>query len=453
MSQLFPGDFSLKSVKLYPVVADGQQISKNDYVDIKELVQEISISESIISVSLYCQIVIKDIGNNLIGKLPLMGQERIEIIVGSNDVERELNFYIYKIDGRSMQEKNQIYVMHLTSLETLNNESERIMERVNGIKADVYLKQKFNRQVGSTKNFTLKTFNADSTLYPFDIYVPNWRLFDTAIWMSRRSVSPNYKNSIGFLFYETLDGYNFRSIDKLIDQTPYPNSSTKYTYLQGNTDSTKSSKLNYRILNYSSPKVFDVFDDLRNGAFCHNSIYVDITNRVCQTFKTNADQYWDNMKHLENLKPYRTKTEEKITHFPTRVVYRPTTINTFGWKELNPFKTPTDYVDNINSNYEKSIYRYYFLEYNKLEILIPGDLGLRAGSVIQISLPSPVRSSDGSVSEDERSSGKYLVHSVRHSILNRTELTTTVTLTRDSFGGNKIADQKNVGKQVNLGTK
>lgn len=453
MSQLFPGDFSLKSVKLYPIVADDQKVNKGDYLDIKELVQEINISESIISVSLYCQIVIRDIGNNLIGKLPLMGQERVQINVGSKDIERELNFYIYKIDGRSMREKDQIYVMHLTSLETLGNESERIMEKVNGVKADVYLKQKFNRQSGAKTDFTLKKFDADPTLYPFNIYVPNWRLFDTAIWMSRRSVSPEYKNSVGFLFYETLEGYKFKSIDKLINQTPYPNSSTKYTYIQGNTQSSKSDKMNYRILNYSSPKVFDVFDDLRNGAFCHNSIYVDINNRVCQIFKTNADQYWDQMKHLEQLKPYRTKTEEKITHFPTRMVYRPTTINTFGWKEIDAFKNASDYVDNINHNYEKSIYRYYFLEYNKLEISIPGDLELRAGSVIQISLPSPARTSDESVVEDERSSGKYLVHSVRHSILNRTELRTTVTLTRDSFGGSKIADEKNVGRQVNLGTK
>jgi hypothetical protein len=453
MNQLFPGDFSLIDVKLYPIVADGQSIKKDDFLDIKELVQEISISESVISVSLYCQIVIRDIGNNLIGKLPLMGQERVEIKILSKNIEYELNFYIYKIDGRSMKEKDQIYVMHLTSLEALHNESERIMERVNGIKSDLYLKQKFEKQGGVTPSFTTKKFNADATLYPFDMYVPNWRLFDTAIWMSRRSVSPEYKNSVGFLFYETFDGYNFKSIDKLINQTPYPNESVKYTYVQGNTSASKTEKTNYRILNYSSPKVFDLFDDLRNGAFCHNSVYVDINNAVCQIFKTNADQYWNNMSHLEGLKPYRTKTEEKITHFPTRLVYRPTTINTFGWKEVDVFKNASDYVDNINSNYEKSIYRYYFLEYNKLEISIPGDLELRAGNVIQISLPSPVRTSDESVVEDERSSGKYLVHSVRHSILNRTELRTTVTLSRDSFGGNKIADEKQLGGQVNLGTK
>jgi len=31
-----------------------------------------------------------------------------------------------------------------------------------------------------------------------------------------------------------------------------------------------------------------------------------------------------------------------------------------------------------------------------------------------------------------------VVHSIRHTILNRTELRTIATLTRDSFGGNEI---------------
>jgi hypothetical protein len=443
MQKQYAGDFSLKEVKLYPVTLDNKGIS-DKFFDIKQLVKEISIYESIIATSLYCQLVVTDIGENLIGSLPLMGQERIQINISTSSEEYDLNFYIYKIDGRVMEEKNQAYVIHCVSIEALYNEQNRICEKIDGKKSHEYIKEKLSL----ASNFTKKNIDVDESLYPFNMYVPNWRLFDLSIWMARRSVSTAYKDSIGYMFYETLDGYKFKSLDNLFNQNPYPASNIKYSFVQGNTSAKRSELNNYRIINYSSPKAFDIFDDLRNGAFCHDSVYVDITNRTYRIFSTTADEYWSNMKHLDNLKPYRSEGPCKLLDYPSRLIYRPTTINTFGWKQVNT--TEKNNIDEVNKNFEKSIYRYYFLEYNKLEISVPGDLKLRAGSVIQVSIPSPKRSADGKVLEDTRISGKYIVHSLRHTILNRTELRTVVTLTRDSFGGDTIPDASKQGGQRNL---
>lgn len=445
MQQKYSGDFSLKSVKLFPVVN-----KSSEGIELKQLIKEITIYESVISTSLYCELLINDIGENLIGSLPLMGQEKININIGVASRNYDLNFYIFKIDGRIMQEKNQAYVVHCLSFEALINEQTRICERVDGKKSHEFLKEKFeSKNKSGSSAFTKKKFDADVSLYPFNMYIPNWRLFDTAVWMSRRSVSAKYKNSIGYLFYETLDGYKFKSLDELFEKTPYPNANTKYTFAQANT-SAKGTKANdYRIMNYSSPKAFDIMDDMRNGGFSHNSIYVDITNRTYRVFRTTADDYWKDMKHLDGLKPYRTDGPLQLMNYPTRLVYRPTTINTFGWKEVDI--AGKNNIDEVNKNYEKSLYRYYFLEYNKLEIAVPGDLNIRAGNVIQVSIPSPKRSTDGKVLEDTRISGKYLVHSIKHSILNRTELRTTITLTRDSFGGTTIGDSTVTGSQTNLG--
>jgi hypothetical protein len=447
MQAKFSGDFSLKTVKLFPVVLDGTT-SNSKYLDIKELVQEISIYESVISASLYCQIVVTDIGENLISSLPLMGQERIEFEISTASADYVLNFYLYKIDGRVMQEKNQAYVMHLVSLEALHNESTRIMERVDGIKSHDFLKEKLTTQTPSGI-FTKKKFDFDESLHPFNMYVPNWRLFDTAIWMARRSVPVGFKNSVGYLFYETIDGFKFKSIDTLYRQESYPSNNIKYTFTQANTGAKGTTQNNFRILNYSSPKAFDIFNDLRNGAFCHRSVYVDINNRIFRVFNTNAAKYWNDMQHLDNTKPFRMDSEDKVLQFPTRIIYRPTTMSTFGWKEIDD--TDDKNIDQVNKSYEKSIYRYYFLEYNKLEITVPGDLKIRAGNTIKISIPSPKRKKDGTVEEDKRISGKYLVHSVRHTILNRTELRTTITLARDSFGGNNIPDVVPPTGQSNLG--
>lgn len=433
MNQQFTGDFSLKSVFLYPLNVNDKKL------DIKELVQEITLYQSVISASLYCQIVIKDIGENLIETIPLIGQERIEFSISTLSAKYTFNYYIHKIDGRVMQEKDQIYVIHAVSKEALDNEYTRIRERVDGKKAEIFLKEKL--KLISDKEFK----NVDSTLYPFDMYVPNWRIFDTAIWMSRRSVPIKNKSSVGYLFYETVEGYNFKSLDVLFDAPAYPNNQTKYTFIQGNTDVSKTELNNYRILNYASPKAFDILEDLRNGAFSHNALYVDINNRNFQNWNTNASTYWKDMSHLNKMTPFQnTKLLEK----PSRLIYRPTTTSTFGWKDLsNEEIEKLNHVDEVNKNYEKSIYRYYFLEYNKLEIAVPGDLKLQPGYVINVSIPSPRKGKDGRIQEDTRISGRYMVHSVKHTILNRTELRTIATLTRDSFGGNEIKTQ-NVPSKV-----
>jgi len=428
MNQEFAGDFSLKTIRLYPISA----VSKDDrpFVDIKELVQEVTFYQSIISTSLYCELVITDIGENLIETIPLIGRERIQLTISTPAANYDLNFYIHKIDGRVMKEKNQVYVVHAVSKEVLDNEYTRIRERVDGKKAEVFLKEKI--KTISNKKFE----NIDNTLYPFDMYVPNWRIFDTAIWMSRRSVPVKNKSSVGYLFYETFDGYNFKSLDTLFDADTYPNKNTKYTFVQGNTSASRTELTNYRIINYSSPKAFDILDDLRNGAFAHNALYVDINNRNFQNWNTNASTYWKDMSHLNKMTPYQDK---ELLQKPSRLIYRPTTTSTFGWKDLsNEEIEKLNHVDEVNKNYEKSIYRYYFLEYNKLEVAIPGDLKLQPGYVINVSIPSPRKSKDGKVLEDARISGRYIVHSIKHTILNRTELRTIATLTRDSFGGNEI---------------
>ena len=104
-------------------------------------------------------------------------------------------------------------------------------------------------------------------------------------------------------------------------------------------------------------------------------------------------------------------------------------------------------VDESNKIFEKSIYRFYFMEYNKLDVAVPGDLDIRAGNLIDVDIPEP-RVNKDDIKKDKRLSGKYLVNSVTH-VLNRDKLSTRITLTRDSFGGTNISDKTSSEKQVN----
>jgi len=447
MANQFPGDFALKEVKLY-------NIDQTEDYDIKALVQEINLYESVFSSALQATLLIEDIGQNLISTLPIIGQERVEIKISSGSKNYKLNFYIYRIDGRTMSDKAQTYVMNCVSLEGLRNENCRVCERVDGLRAEDLIEEKLKAD-----GFTPKKFEFDETKEPFDIYVPNWRMFDLFQWLCKRSVPLHKKDSVGFLFYETFDGFNFRSIDVLFDETPHPDDSTVYKYYQGNLKSgDKESK--YRIMNFAAPKMFDLYDDLRRGAFSHDSIYLDINRRVYRTFRTTADDFWDNSSHLGKMKPYVSgggDTPTQLLKRSSRTIYRPSVLGKFNATITNIVDKvdnatnqsfAKDWIDPVNKNFEKSFYRYYFLEYSQLDIAVPGDLEVRAGNVIKTSIPTTTKSSDGKVKEDTRFSGKYCVTAVKHTILNRSELRTNITLARDSYGGKMLPDITKSEEQV-----
>ena len=84
------------------------------------------------------------------------------------------------------------------------------------------------------------------------------------------------------------------------------------------------------------------------------------------------------------------------------------------------------------------------------DISVPGDLRNRCGNMIEVSIPSPEKTESGRPKIDERISGKYMVSAIKHTILNRSELRTTVTLSRDTFGGDTIPDTFTGNSQINL---
>lgn len=416
----FAGDFALLKVLLYPVAGE----KKGQPVDIRELVNEINLYESITETSLTAELVISDVGANIISNYPLLGQEKVVITLGTKTKNYELTYYIYKIGYRIVSERNQAYVIELISFEALRNETVKVSERIEGRKAEDVLNDYITNKIKTEKKFLF-----DPTLYNVNLVIPNWRIFDFAIWIGRRSVPDGkYQNSVGYLFYETFEGYNFRSIDALINQEPI-NKNNPYTYAQANVTNNPDTDL-YRIYSFRSPSVVDVFKNSRMGLFCHTEIQFDYNNRELFTRKRSIEDFYGNTSHLENTKPYSTNTDLKLHDNPSRIVYRP--LLTQIWK---PQESEIPEIrDEFNSMFSKSVFRYHLLDFNELIISVPGNMDIRAGNVLTVSIPSPELTTSNKRVEDKRLSGKYLIHSIKHN-LSRLVLNTQIKLTRDSFGG------------------
>ena len=150
----------------------------------------------------------------------------------------------------------------------------------------------------------------------------------------------------------------------MLDQDEYPRKGVKYTFFQGNTlGSGVDEKDKYRISDYSTPKAFNIYDDLRRGAFAHNCIYLDVNRATYRVFRTTADDFWDDSSHLEETKPYVTAGSAQLLERGSRFIYRPSTISTWGQWEENQSQEGTDNVDEVNKNFEKAFYNLHFEVY------------------------------------------------------------------------------------------
>lgn len=424
-------EFSVRKVNL--ITYEGETLN------IKNIISEYNIYESLSSSSISAELLVFD-NNNLLENYNIFGQEKVIIEIGNSPEELyTLELYLFKISGRTMHQKKQGYILHCCSKEVLINEGKRISKRFKNLKSEEIIKNVLNNYLGIDN----KEFVFDPSIYNINVLSPNWRAFDLIAWLQTRTIPSQYKDSAGYYFYETLNKtFNFRSVDNLINKKPIYN--IPYTYTQGNTTASKTSTERFRIKRFTLPAPFNILESSRVGLFSHCKMNIDITNRRFYSSFQSMDEFFESAETLNEQKPYRSSGLLDLTKSPTRIVMQPFLADT--WSDSDK----TLNTDVINNNINKSVFRYNLFNMNKLEIEIKGDFNLRVGSVVEISIPTP-RPTTTIVKRDDRLSGKYLVHSIKHTIRRKVDSISYVTLVRDSYGGEAISDSKIATREGYLG--
>ena len=200
----FAGDYDLKNIFLHNHFGN--------VTDIKNLVQELNIYESIYKNALTGSIVIID-AQNLISKLELNGTERISFKLstpGAIDkrsmvdasVETGHPFHVYKItDRKQLAPGTLLYTLHFGSREFMRNLRTKVSQAYQG-RLDMSVLQILTdtEYLDSKKQISYEPCgNSDK------IVIPNLRPFE-AINMIARKALPEKSNGVGYYCYETTNG-------------------------------------------------------------------------------------------------------------------------------------------------------------------------------------------------------------------------------------------------------
>ena len=358
--------------------------------------------ESIESPSISMTVRFHDI-DQVIGRKGITGGELIEITVKDGTegdefkITKDHRMILNAVVDMTTTSLVQIATLDFVSEETFINETARLNKKFTGNVSqtveDILTNDekgiKTQKEVFGTKDNKTRAVNSYS-------FIGNLkRPFDTIQWLCPKAQSAN--DDFGFLFFENLDGYHFKSIKTLLNQEPI-----KYTFADRPLEQPT-------ILQNKLEQSNDVGMNLRMGMYANKTIYVDIENQEAEVidFDSNDDLNLEKKAKLNGL-------EKK----PTRLMYR---INDAGVSQKGSERDKKDPKTSLAVYQNKSYIRNNLLFSQAMAISIPLNVLLRAGDVIEIELPlkkgegdKPVDSTGNDKTNDP--SGKYLICELRHLI-------------------------------------
>ncbi len=382
----------------------------------------------------------------LLNALPLSGGECCDIKIKDNignslDFVKEKSFYINRVRNVNPGTQSDSYTLDFCSREALANELCRVVKRYDEKISDNVKKILTENTSGTVGLKTQKKVNCDETLEPYN-FIGNYRKpFTVCTWLASKSIPVNAGDkggACGFLFYETYDGFNFKSIDALFEQEY----KFKYTY----TNSTELPKgYNGKILNYSIDKNIDLLSNLAFGTYSNTSLFFDFYANDYQRRNFNVDSSGsaesDGGGSKGKIVSGGTKdfkgVSSKFRTAPSRLMNHVLDIGTLPsgenadeqlktWRE-NRDKPTSDPLNTM----VQSLMRYNQLFTIKINIMIPGNFSLRAGDLIHCDFPELSVENSGMV--DQISGGIYMISSLCHRITPK-DCFTSLTLVRDTFG-------------------
>ena len=345
--------------------------------------------------------------------LPLYNSEDIEFVFqDGNDEKIKVKLIVNENATIDQTANTSVILLKCISEEMLRNECEEaiIKDSYQGLISD-HVKSIVKNNLKSEKNVDAENGSNYN-------YVGNrHKALYTLNWLSKHDTPDKKGKSAGFLFYETSEGYKYKSIDFLMSQKQ------KKSFIFTDTIDFNDKQYDGKILNLSLGTNFDAKTKLRSG----------IVKNELVTFNPRERKFGKKSKEEKsdvNAGKDFALFNKKFMSCVTRTTFAMTdegSQNTEGTTKQQVeknFKTNYD-IENIGN---QAIKRYNEIDVQKMQITIAGDFSLHIGDLIFIDI--------GSLTEENKVDkfvgGKYMISDLCHR-MDSNGVFTKLNLCRDSF--------------------
>ena len=371
--------------------------------------------ESIVSPAISLSLNFIDV-DQLISRQGVTGGEYLSLRIGVRGYDKDFEIKADKhllmlnsVKDVSTSSSSQLATLEFLSVEGIINETARVNQRFTGNVTETVKKLLKGKKGIQTK----KNLDSDRASNAYSFVGNLKRPFDTIQWLCSKTQSS--KDGYGFLFFETLDGYVFKSIEKLLDQRP-----VEYKKSEKAEDASDD----FRILENNLNQTNDIGMNCRMGMYANKTIYINLDNATQKTvdFK------------IEDLKLKKSpKLPNRLETFPTRLMLR---VLDKGALQKGSQKKELQKENELAIYQSKSYARNNLIFSQSMSVSIPFNPTLRAGQMMNLRFPLRKGNDQETTTYGEESdddvSGKYLISELSHDISDN-QAHTQLTLIRDVF--------------------
>jgi len=341
---------------------------------------------------------------DLLNSFPIIGEEIITVEFANPgiDLTSSYTFHVKSVENQISNQSAKIktYTIKAISEEFITN-------------ARQFISKKYSSEPTSIIQDVMKSFlKTDKTIAIGDptkgvqeVLFSRMRPFQAIDMVRKRSVSKDYASS-SYVFFENKRGFNFCSIEYLMDQLK-DNIKDKIFYYDttGNSDARNMNTRN--ILSLMNTSQVNNTKKLTQGSL-HNIVkrFDILTGEVVETVYKNTEQQ-QKFKFASNnaVGLNSTDFEQKHGEKPASSLLVPHSSHMPETYTAESMGAKHSFVSKISQN----IYQAH----------INGDVALTAGDVITINIPTSDGSTGGSP-DNRLTSGNYLISKIRHMIHNAT---------------------------------
>ena len=371
---------------------------------------------------------------NVYSGLPIRGGERIRIKIKPNSKSNiplefdtpEKYFYVSNVSRQFSDGSKEIFTLDLVSREAITNETSRVVKRYpKESKISDHVKTIIKDRLAST----IEDDDIDETVNKYGFIGNLKKPFHVLVWLASKS-KPKDGKLPGYFFYQTKDGFKFKSIDSLISEGK---KSEKIVYNEVNykPSSKLSDVADFTILQYNVTQNNDLITKLALGQFSSHFMEFDPligTFTTQEQGKFTLDEITEDTVNLgetpEVPKLLSDDTTQNLGTLPSRLI---TMVADRGVLDFEP-------VQDKNSDpklWQRQAYmRYQLLFTQILNMVVPLNTNLSVGNIIVVQF---LKANMEATEKDRRQSGNYMIKELCHHF-DANQSLTSMTLIRDTFG-------------------
>lgn len=414
-----PGQYKLDSLVLLSY--NGAQF------DLRPNMLELVLHEDIYANCLSGQVMIAE-NVNLIKNIPIIGNEFIQIVfkTPSRDSEISKTFFVYKVDNKvELHESSRanIYTLHFVSDEFMKSQTNKISRSYNNMTYGKMVESLYRDYLSNSTD--LKICYVQETSGSKSLVIPYMTPLQAINWLCTKAISSNVKD-YAYLFYETMDGFFFSTINYSVNLSRTPRA--KYAYFtSGMTVPAGFADINRdfkRIEKFQILTFNNTVRHVNDGVLSSRLLTHDI---VYKTFEYNDFAYNFDYVQMNTINEYGIlpQTADRYSAKP------------FSNYQFYPKHSYLYDGNKNNDDYENVVLKrnahLSHYETSRMEIVVAGDSNRRVGDLVDVKIfsgePSNKNNSDV---YDPYLSGLYLVTKITH-VVQPQEYKMRLELGRDSI--------------------